>query len=48
MALIGLNILNHEDREDRKENNLGSFGCRAISKVPRIKDGIQRMIWRER
>jgi hypothetical protein len=36
------------NREDRKENNFGSFSCRAIRKVARIKDGIHRMIWHER
>jgi hypothetical protein len=57
LALIGLFIWNREDREDRKEYFLAhlaaeqsgrSIGFLINWKIPRTKDGIQRMIWRER
>jgi hypothetical protein len=51
--LIGLIILNCEDRKDRKEKNADPFSGHSIGflpnwKVTRIKDGIQRMIWQKR
>jgi hypothetical protein len=58
MALIGLCILNREDLEDRKEKMAQLLTCLKLRgcsigflinwKVPRIKDGIQRMIRQKR